>query len=82
VAIPLLNARVIRHQFRPSGLNHLAIVSEDGEGYAVVFGPTLCGKGIAIGTGGWGYGRKDCPACFRDGAPAERIAANDRPDPL
>jgi len=74
-----LASRVLRHQFRPTGLVHLAVVHETDAlerpwtHYAVVSGTTLCGKNIDIGSGGWGYGPKACPKCDSLGAVAERL---------
>lgn len=72
----MIQGRVIRHQFRRNGLNHLVIchdVVDDGSDYHVAFPPTLCGLEFSIGSGGWGHGPKNCAACFALGAPAVRI---------
>lgn len=60
--------RIIRFQFRRTGLNHRAIVKDNnprpGESLHVTMPYiTLCGMHIPGGHGGWGHGPKDCQEC-------------------
>jgi hypothetical protein len=69
----MLDSRLIRYQFRRTGLVHLTTcLDDDASGYHLTVGPTLCGKTVHIGQGGWGYG-KPCPTCWSQGAPAEKV---------
>ena len=70
-----LTSRLTRHQFRRNGLNHLVTCYDGEPSYHLVHGQTLCGKTVHPGSGGWGYGPRDCPGCFSQGAPAERRVA-------
>jgi hypothetical protein len=70
--------RVIRYQYRQTGLVHLTTVqdyhwSDDGNCGAIQHHETFCGKYIPIGTGGWGHGTKKCEGCWSVGAPAEKL---------
>lgn len=69
----MLASRLIRFQYRPSGVVHLATCHEDILDYRVISGTTLCDKVVHPGQGGWGHGPKLCPKCFNNGAPAERM---------